>query len=59
MSGASIAGAHESPRQNMAHSQRYEWMLAHDQAFRHHRMVKECGPLANDPDMFRACMSSF
>lgn len=58
------AQAHEtighpvSPHQNVVNSMRYERMVQHNARFRHMRMHKECGPIA-DPELRQNCMASF
>jgi hypothetical protein len=65
MACAATAQAHEtinhpvSPTQNVANSARYSWLVHHSPAFRHRRMIKECGPLRNDEGLYHDCIDSF
>lgn len=58
---ATSAFAVETPRQNIIHSQQYEHLLHTNNAFRHARIRKECGPLLRmgEHEMFHDCVDSF
>ena len=47
-----------SARQNVIQSEHYERLVDTSRAFRHARMVKECGPIA-DPQLHQQCVASF
>ena len=47
-----------SARQNVIQSERYERLVDTNRAFRHARMIKECGPIA-DPQLHQQCVASF
>jgi len=47
-----------SARQNVIQSERYERLVDTNRAFRHARMIKECGPIT-DPQLHQQCVASF
>jgi hypothetical protein len=47
-----------SARHDVAQSQRYDWLLETNLAFRRARERKECGPIG-DPQMYQRCIASF
>ena len=49
---------HETPAQNVSKSQRYDYLLSTNAAFRSSRMKKECGPI-RDPGLRANCLGSF
>ena len=55
----SAGGLHETPAENVRKSQMYDHLLSTNPRFRAYRMRKECGPIANDPELRRECIASF
>ena len=49
---------HETPAQNVWKSQRYDYLLSSNAAFRSSRVRKECGPI-KDPALRNDCVGSF
>ena len=49
----------QSPDENNALSQRYDYLLETNLSFRHHRMRKECGPIRGDVALHGSCLASF
>ena len=49
---------HETPAQNVWKSQRYDYLLSSNAAFRSSRVRKECGPI-KDPALLNDCVGSF
>jgi len=47
-----------SARQNVIQSERYERLVDTNRAFRHARMIKECGPIT-DAQLHQQCVASF
>jgi hypothetical protein len=47
-----------SARANVVQSQRYDWLLETNRAFREARMRKECSPIY-DPQLHQQCLASF
>jgi hypothetical protein len=56
-SGVEQSG-HWSARQNVIQSERYQRLVDTNRAFRHTRMIKECGPIT-DPQLHQQCLASF
>jgi hypothetical protein len=56
-SGIGDSGAW-SPRRNVIESHHYTRLLETSSAFRHARMIKECGPIT-DPQLHANCVASF
>jgi hypothetical protein len=55
----SAGGLHETPAENVRKSQMYDHLLSTNPRFRAYRMRKECGPIANDPELRHDCLASF
>jgi hypothetical protein len=49
----------QSPQENVAASQRYDYLLETNLSFRHYRMRKECGPIRGDVSLHGNCLASF
>jgi hypothetical protein len=49
---------HETPAQNVWKSQRYDYRVSTNAAYRNSRVRKECGPIG-DPELRQSCLSSF
>jgi hypothetical protein len=47
-----------SARTNVIQSERYQRLVDTNAAFRHTRMIKECGPIT-DPQLHQQCLASF
>jgi len=49
----------QTPEENVAASQRYDYLLETNLSFRHYRMRKECGPIRTDMALHGSCLASF
>jgi hypothetical protein len=50
---------YETPEQNIARSQHYDWLLEVSPGFRAYRMRKECNPVDFVPALRQDCFASF
>jgi hypothetical protein len=57
-SGADEQSGNWSARANVVQSEHYQRLVDTNRAFRHVRMVKECGPIG-DPQLHQQCVASF
>ena len=57
-SSAAEQSGNWSAQENVIQSERYERLVDTNRAFRHARMVKECGPIS-DPQLHQQCVASF